>query len=102
MGTLHRQLQQPQMVGEITAAEANEIKALNALLTAVTAEADRARQVVTVTVQYRLSFLKRLLEARQLPPDDLYTISDDTGRISRTHELMTPEVVQSEAEPEDT
>jgi len=98
MGTFHRKLERPALVGEISAAEASEVKTVNALLGALKADAEKARQVVAVTEQYRLQFLRGLLETRGLPPADLYSISDDTGQITKTHELVKPEILQGGSE----
>jgi hypothetical protein len=91
VGSFHRQLRQPEQVGEISAAEAREIKVLNELLKKLEDETKQAQQVLVVTTNYRLQYLQGLIKARNLAADDLYNINDDTGLIFRTHELAQPE-----------
>jgi hypothetical protein len=101
MGTFHRQLEEPEVVGEISAAEAKEIKTLNDLQERLVKDAQHAQRVMQVAGMHRMEFLRNLITQRGLPIDDLYNVDDDTGQIKRTHELVKPqrEVVEDEPAP---
>jgi hypothetical protein len=90
MGRFHRQLPERMLVGEISAAEAREIKTLNDLVTETQKDLQHAQRVAQVVQMHRLTFLRSLIEQRGLDAADLYNIDDDSGSIWRTHELVTP------------
>jgi len=99
MGAFHRQLEEPEVVGEISAAEAKEIKTLNELQERLTKDAQHAQRVMQVAAMHRMEFLRNLISQRGLALEDLYNVDDDTGQIKRTHELVKPQLEVVEDEP---
>ena len=93
-GTAARLLPQPQRVGEISAAEAQEIKTINALIAAIEADAVKASQLHRMARNNLQQYLKQLLEDRGLDTGDTYNIDDESGVIMRTHERVAPAGVE--------
>jgi hypothetical protein len=94
-----RQLPQPVPVGEITLSEAREIKALNELQVMLQADAAKASRVVKVAHAHRREFMKGILYSRDLDTSDIYTIDDEAGVISKTHERADVDPAEPGAVP---
>jgi hypothetical protein len=84
------QLDEPETVAEMTAAEARELATLSALITRLTDDAQHAQRILNVATNQRMSFLRAVIGGKSLPLSDLYNINDETGAIVRTHTLITP------------
>jgi hypothetical protein len=84
------QLDEPETVAEMTAAEARELAALGALISRLADDAQHAQRVLNVATNQRMAFLRSVIGGRDLPLSDLYNINDETGAILRTHTLISP------------
>jgi hypothetical protein len=87
-GSFHRQLQQPELVGDITASEANEIRTINSLIKHWDEEFENARKTRAAVGLYRQSILDKVISERNLDKRNVYNIDDESGRILMTHEFI--------------
>ena len=79
-------LPQPETAADLTAGEMREAEAINAVVDRLTADVVHAQRVLGMATAHRLGFYRSLLEAKSLPsPDDLYSVSLESGTIMRTH-----------------
>jgi hypothetical protein len=101
MGDVRRQLPEPVHVGDLTAAEAAEIRAVNALVKTWDEELERLRKTNTAVRLYRESILDKVIESRGLDKRNAYNLDDETGGIRMTHEVVEPEPGVLEIMPEE-
>jgi hypothetical protein len=90
----HRKLDRPEKVGDISVAEAAEIKALNKLIGQLSEDAQKAQYLLQLAQSQRSNFLAQLVTGRGLSLSDLYSVNDDSGQILRTHEHLTESVIE--------
>jgi hypothetical protein len=108
-GTVRERVEPPEVVGDISVAEAQEIKERKRLIEAAVDKfkegQDRLNdeaKVITLLRSENRMFLEGLLRAHSLDASDDYNIDSDLGRIVRVaRAINTPPVVETteEAEP---
>lgn len=98
MGTVTERLARPEHAGDITAAEALEIRARNELIKQLDEDVQRASRLVNVVRNEKFSFVDRLLVRYGLDPKNQYSIDDASGAISLVARTIAaqPEIVATE------
>lgn len=96
-GRMLEQLAQPELVGNLTVEEATELKTLAKLEEEQVARVTHEQQLLNVTRAFRTKYAQQIVAGRDLPLADNYTMSDDNGRIHRTHRMIEPAAVVVES-----
>jgi hypothetical protein len=75
-------------VGEISASEAGEIRALNGLIADADRELKRWQQLAVVIRSQRAQLLSRVVESKGLDMRNIYNVNDESGVIVQTHQYV--------------
>lgn len=89
----------PEPVGEITAMEAAELKALAKLEDQQRANMEHDQRMLLALQNHRRSYAREIVQRHNLSLDDNYNINDDSGLITRTHRSVPvpPPIVEDVA-----
>lgn len=96
-GSFVERLDQPEVVGELTASEAQEIRARNELLKQLEVDVVKFQRLLAVARNEKNQFIRNVVVTRGFDLRHEYNVDDESGIIS-----MVGRRVEGEAEAEET
>lgn len=95
-GSFVERLNKPEVVGELTAGEAQEIRARNDLLKLVEADVLKSQRLLAVARNEKNQFIRNVVVTRGLDLRHEYNVDDDSGLV-----YLVARRIEGETEAED-